>query len=218
MIILSDLSDVLIKGMDRATDIIADDLSWSIGEMCKSKLHRSDGNLDKLMRGEIRLEDFYAGFIPVIGRSLLGQRYFDKILDKALSESIPGTFEVYQSINVSPLSFKNSLAIAGRPEIYITSDHITELIPKIKAFHPNIFELVSGEFWSCEMGKTKRDPGYFEEVLDEIGITADQAILIDDRTENIVAASKVGIKGVCFKNAYELRNELHTLGFSFSKL
>lgn len=47
---------------------------------------------------------------------------------------------------------------------------------------------------SCELGAAKPDPAYFTTLLELEGITADEALFIDDKAANVEAATSVGIR------------------------
>lgn len=48
---------------------------------------------------------------------------------------------------------------------------------------------------SCEVGAAKPDPTYFTALLEAEGITAAEALFIDDKAPNVAAAESVGIRG-----------------------
>ena len=57
----------------------------------------------------------------------------------------------------------------------------------------SLFEQV---FVSSEMGMRKPELRFYQSVLDEIGLQAGQVILVDDDTDNILAALSMGLQGV----------------------
>ncbi|CAM8888627.1 unnamed protein product [Rhodiola kirilowii] len=71
---------------------------------------------------------------------------------------------------------------------------------------------LSWTFCSCVMGKRKPDPEFYVEVLRHLQVEPADCIFIDDRLNNVEAASKLGIVGIQFKNAHLLRHELSSLG------
>ncbi|CAM9003152.1 unnamed protein product [Rhodiola kirilowii] len=75
---------------------------------------------------------------------------------------------------------------------------------------------LSWTFCSCVMGKRKPDPEFYVEVLRHLQVEPADCIFIDDRLNNVEAASKLGIVGIQFKNAHLLRHELSSLGFHVS--
>jgi putative hydrolase of the HAD superfamily len=65
-----------------------------------------------------------------------------------------------------------------------------------------LFERV---FVSAEMGRLKPEQAIYREVLDELGIEADDMIFIDNKAVNISGAADVGIEGHVFTTAELLR-------------
>lgn len=210
MVILSDLSDVLVKGINEVASRIVVDYGWEIGQKCQARFHGVQDGFDDLMRGFLTLDEFCEKFIST-NRLPFSKEYLKRVFLESFLERVAGTFEVYNSINYVPRQYDSS-----DRRIYIASDHIKELVPVIKEAQPEIFEMLSGEFWSYEMGKLKRDSGFFEEILYKLKVCPKQIVLVDDNKANIDAASRVGINGILFENAYGLRISLHNLGFGFS--
>jgi len=52
-------------------------------------------------------------------------------------------------------------------------------------------------------------------ILERYGLDASTCVFIDDNFENIEAAEKLGITGIIFKNALQLKDELRKLGVVF---
>jgi epoxide hydrolase-like predicted phosphatase len=65
---------------------------------------------------------------------------------------------------------------------------------------------------SYELGINKPDLRIYKLALKKLGITADEAIFIDDKVENTDDAEKIGIKSILFTSAEELVVELRKLG------
>ncbi|WP_150290648.1 HAD family hydrolase [Sphingobium estronivorans] len=57
----------------------------------------------------------------------------------------------------------------------------------------------------------KPDPAIYRLALDRFGLRGEQALFIDDRAENIVAAQAEGLRGHLFRDAATLRRELTAL-------
>lgn len=60
---------------------------------------------------------------------------------------------------------------------------------------------------SSEVGMVKPNPEIFK-----LGVSASEAIFIDDNPGHVAAAEKVGIKGVQFISANQLKKDLHSIG------
>ena len=58
----------------------------------------------------------------------------------------------------------------------------------------------------------KPDPAIYRLALERFGLHAAQALFIDDREENVIAAEAEGMRGHLFRDAATLRDELAALG------
>ena len=58
----------------------------------------------------------------------------------------------------------------------------------------------------------KPDPQFFKLVADLLNVHPTSCLLIDDLTENVQSAEKVGYQVIQFRDAYNLKNELEKLG------
>jgi putative hydrolase of the HAD superfamily len=65
-------------------------------------------------------------------------------------------------------------------------------------------------FVSAELDLLKPDPAIFTRVLGELGITADRALFVDNKEENVAGAESIGIAGHVFVTADGLREFLAT--------
>ncbi len=67
-------------------------------------------------------------------------------------------------------------------------------------------------FSSCSLEVAKPNPAIFRLALELTGLRPEQALMIDDRLQNVEAARSVGMQAVQFRGAAELRAELEGLG------
>lgn len=63
---------------------------------------------------------------------------------------------------------------------------------------------------SWEVGARKPDPAFFEHVLRSEHLARDEALFIDDLSENVAAADSLGIDAVLFTGANSLRDAFTT--------
>jgi putative hydrolase of the HAD superfamily len=68
--------------------------------------------------------------------------------------------------------------------------------------------------WSCELLTAKPDPAIYRHTLDKLGVTAHEAMFIDDIPANIAAARVLGIDGIVFTSVAQLREDLETRGLA----
>ena len=68
--------------------------------------------------------------------------------------------------------------------------------------------------FSNEVGISKPDAAIYRHTLDQLGLSnrPDVAFFVDDLEENVVAAREVGMRGILFKDAAQLMDEVRALG------
>lgn len=63
-------------------------------------------------------------------------------------------------------------------------------------------------FSSYRLGKGKRDPSLFDEVVGELGLTPNEVLFIDDMLANVVRAESRGLRGILFESEEQCLAEL----------
>jgi putative hydrolase of the HAD superfamily len=66
---------------------------------------------------------------------------------------------------------------------------------------------------SAEVGMIKPDPAIYEHTLRGLGVSAAEALFIDDREPNIQAARTLGMRAIQFRSIEQLKHELEAMGF-----
>lgn len=64
---------------------------------------------------------------------------------------------------------------------------------------------------SAEVGVAKPDPGIFQIALKQAGVRPDEAVFVDDFYVNIEGCEKIGIRGIHFKDAQTVLQQLKQL-------
>jgi putative hydrolase of the HAD superfamily len=67
------------------------------------------------------------------------------------------------------------------------------------------------KIFSCDVGIAKPDPAIFHHCLNQLSITPEAAIFVDDRQPNIDAAAKTGMETVLFGSAHPAMGAVETL-------
>lgn len=70
-------------------------------------------------------------------------------------------------------------------------------------------------YYSFELGLAKPDPAYFTQIVSELGVPAEQAVMVDDVAENVRGARAAGLRAVQFRytdSFGQLRRRLRALG------
>ena len=68
--------------------------------------------------------------------------------------------------------------------------------------------------WSCELLTAKPDPAIYTHTLEKLGVSAHEAIFVDDIPANIAAARALGIDGIQFTSVEQLRRDLEARGLT----
>jgi HAD superfamily hydrolase (TIGR01509 family) len=187
--IIFDLSEVLIYGLVGVEKSLATALPLPENEILQCFARQ----LEEICRGVITEDEFL--------QQLLTQQNWDMPLD-ILKRRIRDNFQREVEGTRAIL-----LHLAKKYEVILLSDHAREWVTYIASIHPFLCEF-KHTFFSYELGKTKKDPRAFEEVLEKMSWLAHECWLIDDSPKNIAVAASVGINGIQFKNAKQLQEQL----------
>jgi len=80
---------------------------------------------------------------------------------------------------------------------------------RLKALCPQWDELFDGEFTSFGAGRIKPDLGYYQHVIDSVGLVdPSEAVFVDDKLVNVDAAWTFGIRGIVFESPDGLVEQL----------
>ena len=218
MILLTDLSEVLIKGI-YGVEQIFDKRYGSDASHAFTRRHLEVEEIAfrNLMRGRMTEDAYWKNFAKGCREWHFCVDDLENAISQNIKKTVPGTLDVYKRITSYPDRLPPSRNIIdGRPEIYLVSDHIKERIEELHGYHPEVFEIISREFWSCESGKLKADDGFFEQLMRVIDVSLKEVIFIDDSEYNTTAASLAGITSIRFTNAEQLESALNEYGFGFA--
>ena len=67
--------------------------------------------------------------------------------------------------------------------------------------------------FSAEVQLIKPDPAIYKQTLEGLGVTAPEALFVDDRENNVQAARALGMHAIQFHSVEQLRRDLEKLGF-----
>ena len=93
--------------------------------------------------------------------------------------------------------------------LFSNNNHPTVKILRTK--HKPILDLFDRHYFSCELRLAKPDPKFFNHALKELKLNPEECLLVDDKEKNIKAAQELGMKGIVFRNAGQLKRELKSL-------
>jgi HAD superfamily hydrolase (TIGR01509 family) len=103
--------------------------------------------------------------------------------------------------------------LAGSYELALLSDHAREWVDYLRPRHA-FFSAFPHQFFSFELGHTKRESIAFSMVLERLNKTGDDCLFVDDLESNLRVARSVGIQGILFKDARQAAAELRRLGIT----
>lgn len=192
-IVIFDLSEVLISGL------------VGVETPLSAILNLPENEILKCFAGQ-QLEDICCGRISE-------GTYLEQIIHNQKWDVSVGVLKDYIRTN-----FRRKIQGTGtilrqllqKYDVFLLSDHAREWARHIRVIHPFIGEFKQ-VFFSYELGKTKKNPETFNEVLMSISCRAEECWLIDDSAQNIGTAASIGVNGILFRNAKQLHKELVSL-------
>jgi 2-haloacid dehalogenase len=125
------------------------------------------------------------------------QTYYDRWED-SISGPISGTVEILQKLKQQ-----------GYP-LYGLSNWSSETFPRATQKYP-FFQLFDNIILSGDVKLLKPDPAIFNLLLNKIGFSAPECLLIDDSQPNIDTAKELGFVTIHFISSEQLRTELQSL-------
>jgi HAD superfamily hydrolase (TIGR01509 family) len=150
---------------------------------------------DALLCGEIS-EDTYLQHIIHRRAWSISPDALKRVIRRNFHQRIPGMQSLLAELEIDH-------------ELVLLSDHAAEWVAYIRSIHP-FLRLFKAQFFSFELKQTKREPSTFHTVLEAIHRAPRDCLFIDDSLTNVRVAQGVGIAGVRFINAGQLRAELET--------
>jgi putative hydrolase of the HAD superfamily len=72
----------------------------------------------------------------------------------------------------------------------------------------DFWDMFDGMVVSCRIQKVKPDIEIYEHLLTQYQLQATETIFIDDMSENLTAASSIGIQTIRFRNPAQCRQDL----------
>ncbi len=109
----------------------------------------------------------------------------------------------------------NELEAVGH-DLYCVTNWSGELFPIAQRRFPFILKFKDVVVSGIEK-VTKPNPQIFKILFERNNLAPEQCVFIDDREDNIKAATALGMQGICFQNPRQLRVELQKTGFLTEK-
>ena len=192
--IIFDLSEVIISGYYGIEQLVKKKYNISVKEFEKRKEETLEVFF-KLMRGKVKEEDYWKEFLEGTHWNLQIEDLKISMREN-LNQPVEGTIEIVK-------------ALKGKYQLILLSDHVKGWMEYIQERNQDI-KIFDQVILSYELGSLKSDEKTFMEVVKQINIVPNETIFIDDNEKNVKMAEKVGICGIVFKNAKQLKEELKT--------
>ena len=195
--IIFDLSEVYLNGMYRIEEKIGE----ATGQFVKDDyIHTLDVAKD-FFNGKISEEEFWKSLIDTHDWNIEIPT-LKKIIRDKMTE-IDGTRNIIEGLKKNGYRL-GLLSIHAKEWI----DHLEEKFD----FH----RLFDSRLYSFEVGVGKPDPRAFKLILNNLKVTPQECLFIDDYFVNTQAAQALGITTIIFENAEQLKQELLLMEIKFS--
>ena len=191
--IIFDLSEVIISGYHGVEKIIKRQYAIPEEDFKKQKFLKYEYFLD-LMRGKLSEEEYLEELLKGTNWNISIEKLKTAIRQN-LNQPIPGTMEIIKELK------------EGKYQLILLSDHAREWMKYIEENNKDL-EIFDKKIFSYDIGAVKSDEQTFKIVLEQAGIVADETLFIDDYEKNAKNAEEVGIHGIVFENAEQLRKIL----------
>ena len=112
-----------------------------------------------------------------------------------LTDEVPGMREVIVELR------------GNNYELYGLTNWSMETFPEARERF-GILQMIDRYVVSGAEGLVKPDPRLFQVLLDRYGLKAEECTFVDDNPDNVAAAQGMGMKGIVFVGAEDLRKQL----------
>ena len=222
MQILTDFSGVLAGGSGNFAKMVSEK-SGVPATMVEWYIDAKSPWWSQLFRGRVSEDVFWDamadGCRQVAGCNYkaLDSKELKNLYHENMRVPIDGTLDVLKRIMYYPVKIGHGGRVGkGVPEVWIVTDGIAEIVKPIHEWHPEVFNVVKNEFWSCFQDTTKVDSCFFHLLPKMVGSKNPASLLvIDNNKRNVECATIAGIPAVQFVNAEQLEDDMTQLGFVF---
>lgn len=190
--IIFDLSEVIISGYFGIQALIEKKYKIPAEEFLNRK-REMNHRFFELMRGNLKEEQYWEELLKGMNWTITIED-LKMTIREYLNQPVEGTMEMIK-------------ALKGKYQLILLSDHVREWMEYIEKNNQDI-KLFDKKIFSYEIGCVKPDEETFGKVLEKAKILAEETLFIDDHEINIKRAKEVGIQGIVFKNAKQLKEDL----------
>ena len=190
--IIFDMSEVIISGYHGVEKLLEQQYAIPEEKFEKQRLSKNELFLN-LMRGNLSEEEYLEELLQGTNWNISIEQ-LKAVIRSNLNRPVPGTMKIVEELK-------------GNYQLILLSDYVKEWMKYIEERNENL-KIFDKKIFSYDIGTTKSEVQTFRTVLEQTGIVADETLFIDDYEKNVKNAEKVGIHGIVFENAEQLRKTL----------
>lgn len=190
--IIFDLSEVIISGYSGIENLVEKKYDISAEEFLERKKEKNDIFLE-LMRGNLKEEEYWNQLLEGMNWDITVEDLKTTIREY-LNQPVEGTMEIVRKLK-------------EKYHLILLSDQVREWMAYIEENNQDI-NMFNQKIYSYEIGSVKPDEQTFRTVLNKTQVVADETLFIDDHEINIKRAEEVGIHGIVFLDAEQLKQDL----------
>lgn len=190
--IIFDLSEVIISGYHGVEIVIEQNTNVSAECFLKRKKDTIEFFLDT-MRGK-HTEDEYLEYLIKDTSWNIDKDTLKRLIRKNLNIPVEGTMDIIKNLS-------------DKYNLILLSDHVKEWVEYMYSDNLDL-SIFKHKYFSYDCKKIKSDEGVFKYIINDQKINPEETIFIDDYESNVKVANEAGIRGIVFKDANQLKNEL----------
>ena len=190
--IIFDLSEVIISGYHGVEKLLREQFGIPEQDFKEQKQLKNELFLD-LMRGILSEEEYLEELLKGTNWNI-SLKQLKTAIRQNLNRPVPGTIEIVRKLK-------------DNYQLILLSDHTKEWVEYIEENNKDL-KIFDKKIFSYDIGAVKSDKQTFKIVLEQTGIVANETLFIDDYEKNVKNAEAVGIHGIVFENAEQLRKVL----------
>lgn len=190
--IIFDMSEVIISGYHGVENLLEREYGIPKQEFEKQRLAKNEIFLE-LMRGHLKEEEYWNEVLRGMNWDITVEE-LKTTIRRNLNRPIPGTMEIIKKLK-------------GEYQLILLSDYVREWMEYIE-YRNEQLRIFDQKVFSYNIGSVKSELQTFRTLLNQTKIIADQTLFIDDYEQNVRKAEEVGIHGIVFKDAKQLKQDL----------
>lgn len=175
--------------------IVETRLGIPLDEYCRKDTGESWELWKKLNRGELDEKAYWEIIIKTHDWKAKPEDFI-QCARESLKVPIPGTYEILEQLHDCGY------------RMYLVSDVWEDMRKDMFRAYPWIDDIFTKCYFSYEMHSLKSDEGHFERICKDCGAIPSESLFVDDYDVNVSRAKSIGMQGIVFKNADQLRHDI----------